>query len=158
MIPPAKETTPGGFNPIHFTVLCLSLLTLRVCFTINQVFPYSELTLIDSLRGPYMSNKASPWTMVHSLHTPQTEASGCYWSKDLLHRQPAQEVWPCSSTLPQRSWRCRPRCFQRDSQDWHEVHEKRVVPTIGQLSQGRRFHHARSPRTWAEEKATVALV
>lgn len=33
MIPPAKEQAPGGFNPLHFTVLCLGLLTLRVCFT-----------------------------------------------------------------------------------------------------------------------------
>lgn len=36
MIPPAKEASPGGFNPVHFTVLCLTLLTLRVYSISNQ--------------------------------------------------------------------------------------------------------------------------
>lgn len=30
MAPPSKENASGGFNPVHFSVLCLTLLTLRV--------------------------------------------------------------------------------------------------------------------------------
>ncbi|KAJ4344904.1 hypothetical protein N0V95_006104 [Ascochyta clinopodiicola] len=32
MIPSTKENAPGGFNPVHFTVLCLTLLTLRFLY------------------------------------------------------------------------------------------------------------------------------
>jgi hypothetical protein len=30
MVPPSKDNASGGFNPVHFSVLCLTLLTLRV--------------------------------------------------------------------------------------------------------------------------------
>jgi hypothetical protein len=31
MIPPTKEAEPIKFNPVHFSILCLTLLALRVC-------------------------------------------------------------------------------------------------------------------------------
>lgn len=31
MIPAVEEVAHGGFNPVHFTILCLTLIALRVC-------------------------------------------------------------------------------------------------------------------------------
>ncbi|KAJ8105052.1 hypothetical protein OPT61_g10414 [Boeremia exigua] len=66
MIPSAKEDAPGGFNPIHFTVLCLTLLTLRVRFANPPTLLEADCTSFSTLKRAVVTGQRIFY--IDSLH------------------------------------------------------------------------------------------
>lgn len=116
---------------IQYTSVCCALLSSHSEYAVPSLQPDSLLTLPVPLCGTHVPHTASPWALVYSLYTSQAEACCRYRPKDLLHRLTPQEVWSNRTIVTKRGCCCRPRCFQGDSQDRHQIHEERVVPEAG---------------------------
>ena len=95
--------------------------------------------------------------MVLALHTSAPQARSDVWATKLLHPLLAPTVWANRPDIAERSRHLRHRCFQRDSQDWNQVPEERMVPAISQFSQSRHLYYDRPEGTWPQEEAFVAL-
>jgi hypothetical protein len=140
MAPPPHFDLTTINKPLTVGLVAFLVIVVKVLYLI---LPYGSLMAYSvHLCWPDMSYKTHSRALVYTLHTLSLEARRSHWPACLLYRCPPQAIWTCRTTLANRSWCRRPGCLQRDPQDWDQVHEERMVPTLSQLSQGGRLHDA----------------
>jgi hypothetical protein len=136
-----SNTSPAN-RALLLALLVVAGVVAKVLFPLDSSSVPQRLTSSVHLHCPHMPNEAFTRPLVHSLHASSSQTRRSHRTTHLLHRLAPQALWPDRSTLSYRGRSCGSRCLQGDTQDWYQVYEERVVPTLGKLPKSRRLHHA----------------